>query len=142
MLQTGLLDVAARGYEETWSDEDGFEFDPDWERYEREEKNESLRVMAVRDGEKLVGYATLRLHTALVDKKKLICVIQDIFLEKHYRKGLCAGLIFMKKIHEIISYLSVHKIIIAERASTKSGALFEYMGYKCKEHIWAYTVGA
>lgn len=135
----GLLDLARKGFAATWGDQKDFEFDPDWLRYQAMETAGEMRMLAARADDELVGYACIRLHTSLVDKKIYMAVVQDIYLKPAARKGLI-GAVFVSEIEKIVAHLNVDIIIIAERGNG-TGALFEWLGYHSGEKVWTKRLG-
>lgn len=138
MLGDDLHGLAKENFNEADGHEEGMDFDPDWLEYQRLESSGWLRMIAARYDEELVGFATMRLHPALMDKKKNLCVVQDIYIDKSHRN---LGAFFLKEIERIVRTLPVNIIIIATRGGS-SGDLLQWLGYSCNEWIWSKSLGA
>lgn len=135
LLQSGLRALGGKSWAECGLDKDVFNYNPDFDRYANDEKNNSLRIMAVRDdiGD-LVGYATVRIFMNLHDKEVLCAVIQDIFIEPHQRKGGTAD-----KLLELLEVQLMHMKVKHMSVASRSPVIdkwFSQRGYNSHERIW------
>lgn len=139
LLADGLARLAKRSWQESWG-ASGLHFNPDWQRYQRMEQAQLLRMVAVRAGGALVGYASLMLHPNLHDRTALCAVVQDVFLLPEMRRG-CAGIKLFRLIIAYVQAAGVRQLAVAERlkvAAEKGGTgkLFAFLGLRCDERIW------
>ncbi len=134
LLKDGLEELGRQSFDELMSDEKAYKYCPNWDRYRELEKQNSLRWISVRDDDKLVGYASVLMHTSMTDSTLIMGVIQDLFLHPDYRKGF-AGIEFVKTIENQLRDLGFGEIIISDRGNR--GAIYNRMGYNMSEKIWS-----
>ncbi len=133
LLSCGLHDMCYRHWLETGQD---FPYDPDFEAYERLEKSNDFRILAVRFHGHLIGYAGIRIYKNLQSRNVSSCYIQEYFIEPKFRsKG--AGLQLFRVIGAHlklmkIGYVTVH---VPENIE-KVGKIFKHLKYNSKGVLW------
>lgn len=145
LLTIGLAELGAAHYRETYSENDRFDYDIDWDQYRDAEANQSLRFLAVLVGKVLVGYAVITIKRMLYDKKKCVAFIDEFYLSPPARKGWNGARLF-KEIEHRLAPLKVSKLVAYERlayADHKGGIrkLFEFLNWRCPGRIWVKDLG-
>lgn len=136
MLQSGLEQLGAASWHECGNDKEIFEYDPDFARYGRMEASNTLRFVSVRDGDELVGYASVIITDNLHDQKICCGIIQDIFILPEKRKGGTADQL-LDFVEQQLMLAHVKHLSIAERLMVGPiGKWLSRKGYRCNERIW------
>ena len=68
--------------------------DPDWDAYYNIESSNMLRIFTARDNIKLVGYFVVLIVPSLHNKGLVQGIVDIIYIDKEYRKGLTAHKLF------------------------------------------------
>lgn len=140
LLNSGLADLGNRSWDQIGEDRDIFEYDPNWQRYAQAERNNDMRIMAMRDeNENLVGYATIFVTEHLVDKKIVSAYIQDFYIEPEARKGYKTFHDFMDEIRKMLKLVGVKYLTIGERENDPRGSVgnvYRRYGFHSYERLW------
>lgn len=137
LLQNGLPELS----EECWDHmDDGFYLDifsPDWALYKEQEDNNRLGFIAMRENEKLIGYANVLINTDIHQEGLRIAVIHDIYITKK-KRGYATKL--FNYIEEFVKMMGVYRIDIAERLSFDKerggvGKFYGSLGFRPMEII-------
>lgn len=136
LLQTGLLELSKKCHAEL--EKNKIEYAPDWNSYLEDEKNRSLGFISMREGENLVGYATVKTYSDDHRKSLRIAVIKDIYITPN-KRGYAHH--FMRFIEKISQQIGCWRIDVAERlipeAGLRVGEFYALSGYKPMEIIWS-----
>lgn len=144
LLSCGLHDMAYRHWAESKSNE--FPYDPDWEGYERLERDMVFRILAVRFQGHLVGYAGVRVYQNMQSRGVTCSYIQEYYVEPKFRP-MGAGLELFRTIEAHLRLMNVQHVTahVPEWAMTSRGGLgrfFQYLGYAPKGNLWSKTITA
>ena len=135
LLKTGLIELAKDFSALLEPDEVHC---PDWEKYQVMEKKDALRFVAMRKGDKLIGFSALTIEDDLHHKDHKMAILHDIFVVE---TGHAPTL--MRFIEKHMWNMKVTEIIGASRMNyARTGKFFEVMGYHAKEVIWSKKVEA
>lgn len=143
MLKTGLSELSLECFEQM---NDGFYqeiFSPDWALYKEQEDRKDLGFVAMRDGDKLVGYAVLKIMTDIHQKEERIALLHDIYIKDEYRGRATS---FFHFLEQFVQQMGAGWMDVAERLSFDanrggSGKFYSYMGYRPMEVIYRKRLG-
>lgn len=143
LLKTGLPDLCLECFDKM---NDGFYqeiFSPDWKLYKEQEDNKNLGFVAMREGDKLVGYAVIKIVTDIHQKDERIALIHDIYIMEEFRGHATA---FFHYIESFVKQMGAGWLDLAERLSFDakrggSGKFYSFLGYKPMEVIWRKRLG-
>lgn len=143
LYHNGLLPLSQQQWEEEELDKHVIKNEPDWEEIAALEAKGKLRFFVMRDGEKLSGYAMIMLVPSLLSRSTLTAFIQDLYLDKNYRKGMTA-IKFYRWIEKTLEPVRPHIILAGERPhmfEREDGlkVFYERLGYKMQEKLWSKT---
>lgn len=139
LLKTGLSDLCLECWDKM---DDGFYrdiFSPDWQLYKEQEENQHLGFFAMREAEKLIGYAVIVTNADIHQKDLKIAVLHDIYITEP-KRGYAT--LFFHKIEQFALQLGCYRLDVAERLSVDAdrggiGKFYTFMGFKPMEVIWA-----
>lgn len=139
LLQNGLPELAMECWEDVGDAFHSNIFAPDWKRYKDQEEERSLGFIAMREDDKLVGYAVLKINTDIHQKEKRVALLHDIYITKKKRGHAFA---FMREVEKYCRMMKVERIDGAENIAFDYerggvGRFYEYMGFEPIEVIWS-----
>lgn len=138
MLLNGLPDLAFEAWRELESEHPEHPYNPDWERYQRMENDDGLRFFSLREGENLIGYASIKLDTDEHRNGMITGSFNDIFITQR-KRGYAAFLV--KYVEKVLSGMGVKRTQIAEKVNIKSlnnaGKFYERLGYVPQEIVYS-----
>lgn len=137
LLEMGMAEMFDAHYREL--NDGSFQLAPDYQRYSTLESLGMLQCYALlTDDDELVGYANYLIHHNL-HYSKAIYANEDIYYVKpEYRKGWI-GYNFIKYIDNQLSKIS-DKIVVGVKTKLDTGVLFERLGYKPFETLYAKVI--
>lgn len=143
LLKTGLPELSLECWEHM---DDGFYnefYSPDWKLYKEQEDNKHLGFVAMRDQDKLVGYAVVKTMTDIHQENVRIGLIHDIYITEGYRGHAAA---FFNYIERFVEHMGVSFLDVAERLSFDakrggSGKFFAFLGFRPMEIIHRKRLG-
>ncbi len=133
-------DLWIEHYDEIAVQKDKMPMRPHVEAYEAMDKAGMLQILTVRDKDKLVGYLItfIKAHLHYAD---VLCGFEDsYFLSKHYRKGMTG----IKLIKEAIGHMElagVQKVFFMTKSFKNLGLIFEHLGFKHSDSVYAKWIG-
>lgn len=142
LLTCGLHDLGHQHWLEGVPDKISFPYDPDWEAYDRMEKNNSGRIIAVRWAGHLIGYADVRIFTSMQSKNVTCGYIQEYYITPRFRKkGMC-GIKLFRFIEEQLRLMKVQHVAIEERDIVRSdrgglGNFFRFLRFNTHGKVWS-----
>ena len=110
------------------------EFNPDWERYTRAEKEGFLRVYTAREDERLIGYAVFFVDRNMHYQDSLQAK-QDVFYVEQDRRGAAVGSALIQYSEQHLKLEGVQVIHHHAKLHTAFGVLLERSGYVKLETI-------
>lgn len=141
LLLNGLPELAFEAWNETdfGSEHPADPYAPDWEAYQRLEQSHLLRLIAMRDDGKLIGYTSIVIDVDLHNVMLLTATIRDIYVTLE-KRGYAAKLVRFTE--SLFPSLGVKRVLIGERvASNKSAARFyQALGYNLREYVYGKTL--
>ena len=101
-LSQDIYPLLKEHYEEIALNRDVIKLKPDWEGYKALENIGALHCIAVRDGNKLIGYSISIISNSLHYKDNIFAINDVLFISKEYRKARVGYRLikFMKKCFE------------------------------------------
>jgi len=139
MLLNGLSDMAFQAWEEL--DSGNAKYAPDWEAYQRMESNNELRFVSLRNGEKLLGYASIVIQGDIHQAGVRMATLYDIYITPS-KRGYAA--FFVKYIEKQLSSLGVRRMIAGEKinATTQNSAaaFYKKLGFSPLELHWSKAI--
>lgn len=143
LLKTGLSDLCLECFNHM---NDGFYqevYSPDWMLYKQQEDNKDLGFIAMRDEDRLVGYAVVKIVNDIHQREERIGLIHDLYITKEYRGHAAA---FFNYIEGFVRQMGAGWMDIAERLSFDekrggSGKFYAFLGYRPMEVIWRKRLG-
>lgn len=143
LLKTGLPELSLECFDKM---NDGFYqeiYSPDWMLYKQQEDRKDLGFIAMRDGEKLVGYAAIKIVNDIHQKDERIALIHDIYITESFR-GHAAS--FFHYIENFVQKMGADWMDLAERLSFDSkrggcGKFYAFIGFRPMEVIWRKRLG-
>lgn len=138
-VESELRGIITEHWEEVASDREGKPLDPNWELYRALDAANHLVTLTVRDSDRrLVGYIIHLLYNPPHYRNILAAHDDAHFLRKEHRRGLAAVRMFKFAEVELrkrgVGLVSYHT---KARSDINKGTLFERMGYKAEEVIFA-----
>jgi hypothetical protein len=134
------LPLLRRHWDEIALDKDTIPLEPDWERYARLEELGVLKVITARLAGVLVGYASFFVLPN-IHYKSLVVADGDIFwVAPDHRDG--TGYRLLKAAEAMLVASGVRKIVNKTKLGHDAGPVFERLGYRAIERVYAKTVGA
>lgn len=129
-----------RHWDEIALNKDKVPLDPDWDGYLKVEEAGLICAITARQDGVLVGYVNYFI-TRNLHYRSLLIADGDIFwMAPECRKGT-AGLRMLRYAEGVLKELGVNKIINKVKLHFDIGVLFEHMGYKPIERIYAKMIG-
>ncbi len=113
--------------------------EPDWDKYRLLDQAGVLNLTTARDGTRLVGYALYILANNLHYRTLKVADSDVFFLAKAYRQG-CTGLGLLKAAEANLIAAGTDKIINRLKLHYDVGAIFERLGYRPIERVYAKLV--
>lgn len=146
LLLNGLPELAYEAWLDTKFHREHPEvpYSPDWQAYQNQEEASQLRLIAMREHEKLIGYVAVILDTDIHRKGVMMGMFRDIFITKS-KRGYAAQ--FVNFIEKQLSSIGVHRIYGGERLDedgngTQVGKFYKIMQFSPQELIWGKTIQA
>lgn len=139
LLMTGLPELTLEAHHELECEHADIPYSPDWEAYQRMENEGGLRFFSLREGQNLIGYASVIIDTDLHRDGLLIAHFRDIFLTKK-KRGYAAR--FVKYIERVLRTLGVQREYASERllSDNNAGRFFKAVGFQPQEIVWGKTL--
>lgn len=141
MLLNGLVEMAFEAWQALEKEHRDVPYAPDWEAYQRQENENSLRFFALRDDAQLLGYASINIDTDIHRTGLLMACLKDIYITPG-KRGHAPQ--FVRFIESVLSSLGVRRITAAERLNSPDGIgkFYEAMNFQPQEIIWAKTLNS
>lgn len=141
MIIHGLPEMAYDAWMETgYGNEHPDEpYGPDWEMMQKKEQVNELRMIAMREGEKLIGYIRLEIFIDDHNASLLTATMRDIFVAKD-KRGYAASLV--RYVEKLLPSLGIRRSMIGERVHTRNNAaqFYKAMGYELREQVYGKTI--
>ena len=128
-----------RHWDEVALNKETVPLDPDWEMYSRLEAGGIVHVTTARRDGKLVGYAAFLLTNNLHYRTLRVAEGDIFWLAPECRRGR-AGIDLMRAAEAQLRDRGVHRIVNKVKLHIDVGPVFEYLGYKPIERIYAKMV--
>lgn len=126
-------------WEELALDRDKISLSFNWDLYLAMEKSNSLHVLTVRDGARLVGYFVAFVFPHLHYAEAGIMAHTDVYyLLPEYRTG--NGAKMFCELERTLIQRGVIKIYLSTKVHADHGALFERLGYKQSDKVYTKMV--
>lgn len=114
--------------------------DVDHERYDAISSAGGLHVLTVRRGGRLIGYH-IAMVTGHLHYKSTLHGITDVYwIAPECRHGVTAVRLF-QAVERELAKLGVRKLFTATKLHLDQGTLFEHLGYKPVERLYAKIIG-
>lgn len=123
-------------WQEIALNKESIKLNPDWDEYERLDKNGSLRIFTARDGAKLVGYFVLIVNRSLHYKSHMFAVNDILFMDKQYRQGSVA-MRLLKFAEKSLKDDGVSLVMVNTKVHQPFDPLMERLGYNLIERIYS-----
>lgn len=107
---------------------------PNWDKYIGMEKAGVLHVMAVRDEEKLVGYAFLAVLPHLHYCTTVMGWSDILYLLPSYRRGF-NGIKLLTETEKMAGELGAKRLYIIAKVNRTFGRVLKRLGYVCVEEV-------
>lgn len=135
-----MLPLLKRHWREVALNHESVPLDIDHEQYDALDESGALHILTVRRGGLLIGY-----HVAIVTGhlhyKSTLHGITDVYwIAPECRHGVTAMRMFQAVEHEL-GALGVRKLFTATKLHMDQGPLFERLGYKPVERLYAKLIG-
>ena len=139
MLLHGLVDISFEAYQELEHEHLDQPYNPDWEAYQRLEKEDRLRFFSLREGENLIGYASIVLDKDIHREGVMFGSFRDIFITKK-KRGYAP--FFVKFVEKCLCEMGVKRVYAADRLFSNNEAwrFYQAMGYDPQECVWGKTL--
>jgi GNAT superfamily N-acetyltransferase len=139
-VKAEAMALIERHWREVALDQDTVPLDPDWQMYDKLEAAGVLHIITARtQGGKLVGYSAY-LVTGNLHYRSLRVAETDIFyLDPSVRKGF-AGLKLIRTAEHYLASVGVNKVVSKVKLHVDVGPVFERMGYRPIERVYAKTL--
>lgn len=137
LLSCGLHDMGYRHWLETSRD---FPYNPDWAAYERLERDNAFRILAVRYQGHLIGYAGIRIYKNMQSRDVTCSYIQEYFIEKKFRpKG--GGLEMFRIIEQHLKIMKVNFVTMhVPKNVPEIAKMFKHLGYEFQGELWGKAI--
>lgn len=136
MLLTGLPDLTFEAWQELEQDKQRFPYAPDWQRYQRMEDTDGLRFFSLREGDFLLGYASIVISHDEHRSGVLMGYFNDVFVTKP-KRGHAAFLV--RCVETTLSGIGVQRIQAAQKLNLQSpntaGEFFKLLDYQPYELV-------
>lgn len=127
-------------YEEIAVQKDKMKLSPDVETYKIIESKGQLLIVTMRDEGKMIGYSLIIVRSHL-HYSQVLCAFEDAyFMSATYRKGR-AGIGLIKETLNIVKKMGVQKAFFFTKEFKDLGKIFEYLGGKKSDIIYAFWIG-
>ena len=113
---------------------DVVKLNPNWEEYDRREKNGKFMFISMRSDDELIGYSAWFIDTHIHYKDLVVASNDVIFLKRDYRSGM-NGIKLIKKSEEFVKTRNVHKITWHIKESNDFTVILNRMGYATEDII-------
>lgn len=139
LIRNGLPELSLECWEKVGDEFHTDVFGPDWETYQAMEDDKSLGFIAMRDEEKLVGYAVIKIRADIHQKGMRVALIHDIYIREEDRGH---AMKFMRYIESLAVMMGAYRIDGAEKLSFGkerggAGKFYEFVGFRPMEVIWS-----
>lgn len=139
-IESELSEIFPEHWKEIALDKNAIQLEPDYLRYRMLDQADILKIVTVRDSERLVGYyvsiVTNNLHYASC--KTAYCDIY--FLLPQYRQGF-VGINLFKFMEQEMKKIGVKKIFTMTKVHKDNSALMKRLGYSWVEKIYSKLIG-
>jgi len=126
--------------EEHWeaigSGRSGTDMDPDWDKYFAMNDAGMIYLTTAREDGSLMGYALYLISTSLHQITHEFAELDVMWLTPSKRKGM-TGIRMLKQAEEGLRKLGVHRIFGASQLHADIGRVYEHLGYRAVERIYA-----
>lgn len=130
-----------RHWEEIALDREMVLLDPNWDAYARIEAAGLMHITTARDeAGALVGYSAYFVMPNLHYRSLMVAETDIFWLAPEHRRGT-AGLRLIRAAEAELKALGVNKIVSKVKIHFDTGPLFERLGYRAIERIYAKTLG-
>lgn len=134
MIMNGLLALTQEAHAELEHEHRDHPYSPDWEEYQRSENNDGLRFVALRENQKLIGYAVIVLIRDVHHFGLMLGVYRDLFVTKS-KRGYAAS--FVRYIDKQLGNIGANRTLLGERLTSgnEAGNFYKAIGYEPQELI-------
>ncbi len=138
LLMNGLANLAVEAHAELEAEHRDVPYSPDWEAYQRMEAEGGLRFFALREGQNLIGYASVIIDTDIHRDGLLIANFRDIYITRA-KRGYAAQ--FVKYIERVLRTLGVRRGYGSDRLNNgnNAGDFWKAMEYEPQEIVYGKT---
>jgi GNAT superfamily N-acetyltransferase len=141
ILLHGLPVLARRAWEETRysTNHNDLPHQPDWEAYQRMENNDYLRLVAMREDDMLIGYASLTVDSEPHQAGLILATYRDLYVLPE-KRGHTAK--FLRFIENHLYNLGVHEVRAGEQVggNVSPEAFYKALGFELKEKVFGKTL--
>lgn len=143
LLQNGLPELAMECWEQHVEGNDFYrqdQFGPDWGNYQYQEDEKELGFVAMREGDKLIGYATIKINRDIHQADLRIAVLLDVYITKD-KRGYAVK--FFRYVEEFVQKMGAYRLDVSQPLTSPQnvGKFYEFMGMRPMEMIWSKVLG-
>lgn len=126
-------------WEEIARDRDVIKLDPDWDSYHALEANGQFFMMVCRVDGRMVGYHICFIRPHLHYKNSLSAITDIFYILPEYRAGRI-GVQLFKESEKALKLRGVQKVFLGCKLSKDLTPIFERLGYKKIEYVFAKVI--
>jgi len=129
-----MLSLLDEHYEELTLNKHVVKLNPNWEEYDRREKQGKFVYITASDEGKLIGYSAWFVDYHIHYADLLVASNDVIFLKKEYRQGM-TGIKLIKYSEKVMREMGVNKITWHIKESNDFRPILQRMGYNIEDII-------